>query len=69
MVKWSLDLAKYGLMHEARGSVKAQILVDCMVKLTPLEGSKIEKSGWILSAWVLMVDEASNKTGCGGKLF
>lgn len=69
MVKWSLDLAKYGLMHEAKGSIKAQILVDFMVKLTPLEGLEIEKSGWILLAWVLMVNEASNKIGCGGKLF
>lgn len=36
MVSWSIELSESGIIYEPRGPIKAQVLSDFVVELTPL---------------------------------
>jgi len=54
MIAWSVELSEFGLKYEPRGSVKGQHLADFAAELH----GPIPSSG---QAWVLFVDESSDK--------
>lgn len=58
MVSWSIELSESGIIYEPRGPIKAQVLSDFVVELTPLPDTKPQE-------WVLSVDGASNIKGSG----
>nr|KYP59710.1 Retrovirus-related Pol polyprotein from transposon 17.6 [Cajanus cajan] len=61
MMKWSIELSEFAIRYEPRGAIRAQVLADFLVELTPsAEEDSFEESKWILS-----VDGASNLGGSG----
>ncbi|XP_020208119.1 uncharacterized protein LOC109793060 [Cajanus cajan] len=61
MMKWSIELSEFAIKYEPRGAIKAQVLADFLVELTPpAEGDPSGESDWIL-----LVDGASNLGGNG----
>ena len=59
MVGWSRELSEYGLEFEARGLIKAQVLIDFVAELTPGPEAYTPKQ------WTLFVDGSSNAKGSG----
>ncbi|KAL0298790.1 UNVERIFIED_CONTAM: hypothetical protein Sradi_6538800 [Sesamum radiatum] len=59
MVKWAVELSEYGIEYHPRPAIKAQALVDFVVKITAEEGE--HKQQW----WKLFVDGSSTLQGSG----
>ncbi|KAL0362157.1 UNVERIFIED_CONTAM: hypothetical protein Scaly_1170900 [Sesamum calycinum] len=62
MVKRAVELSEYGIEYHPRPAIKAQALVDFVVKMTAEEGE--HKQQW----WKLFVDGSSNLQGSGAGL-
>nr|KYP35075.1 Retrovirus-related Pol polyprotein from transposon 17.6 [Cajanus cajan] len=61
MMKWSIELSEFAIKYKPRGAIKAQVLADFLVELTP--PAEDDSSGE--SEWILSVDGASNLGGSG----
>ncbi|RDX78620.1 Retrovirus-related Pol polyprotein from transposon 17.6, partial [Mucuna pruriens] len=59
MVAWSIQLLEFDILFESRGHIKAQVIADFLVELTPEGGKELE------GEWYLSVDDSSNHTGSG----
>nr|KYP44428.1 Gypsy retrotransposon integrase-like protein 1 [Cajanus cajan] len=60
-MKWSIELSEFAIRYEPRGAIKAQVLADFLVELTP--PAEEDSSGE--SESILSVDGASNLGGSG----
>jgi len=58
MIGWSVELSKYGIKYEPRGSIKAQASADFIVEM----GNESMANH---PSWVLYVDGSSNAKGVG----
>lgn len=61
MVKWLVELSKYGIFFEKKGSIKGQVLTEFLDELTQ-PTVDVSSSLWILSV-VREVNKASNRVG------
>ncbi|RDY04062.1 rnhA, partial [Mucuna pruriens] len=50
MVAWSIQLSEFDILFESRGHIKAQVIADFLVELTPKGGRELE------GEWYLSVD-------------
>ncbi|RDX69757.1 hypothetical protein CR513_51089, partial [Mucuna pruriens] len=62
MVAWSIQLSEFDISFESRGHIKAQVIADFLVELTP--GGEREEKG----EWYLLVDGSSNHTRSGARI-
>jgi len=60
MTTWAIELSEFGLLYEARGSMKAQFLAEFLTELPPVAEEK--------TVWLLSVDGSSNKRGSGADI-
>ncbi|XP_072060454.1 uncharacterized protein [Arachis hypogaea] len=59
LVKWSIEMSKFDIQYQPRGSIKSQYLADFVAELT---SSDPDNKG---QSWTLFVDGASNPQGAG----
>ena len=58
MIAWSVELSKFNLEYRPRGLIKAQVLTNFIVELSPPITNEEEKR-----KWTLYVDGSSNNKG------
>ena len=62
MFRWAMELSKFDILYEPRGSIKGQVYADFVAELSPGRTQQEEEVG---SRWVLSVDGSSNQQGSG----
>jgi len=65
MVRWAVELSKFDIVYEPRGSIKGQIYADFVVELSP-GGAQQEVE--LDSQLLLPVDGSSNQQGSGARI-
>ena len=60
MIGWSVELSKFDIRYEPRGTIKSQCLANFSTELAPHPDTPAK--------WVLFVDGSSNKTACGARV-
>jgi len=62
MVRWAVELSKFDIQYESRGSIKGQVYADFVAELSPGADPQEAELG---SQWMLSVDGSSNQQGSG----
>ena len=62
MVRWVVELSKFDVQYEPRGSIKGQVYADYVAELSPGSAQQEEEVSF---KWVLLVDGSSNRQGNG----
>ncbi|XP_068498322.1 uncharacterized protein [Phaseolus vulgaris] len=62
MVRWAVELSKFDIQYEPRGSIKGQVYADFVAELSPRGAPQEVELG---SQWMLSVDGSSNQQGSG----
>ena len=62
LTKWAIKLGKFGIHYQPRRAIKAQTLVDFIVKstFTQGEGAELDREQ---KHWKVFVDGSSNRSG------
>jgi len=61
MVRWAVELSKFDIQYEPRGSIKGQVYADFVAELSPRGEQEVD----VGSQWLLSVDGSSNQQGSG----
>ncbi|RDY01225.1 hypothetical protein CR513_15478, partial [Mucuna pruriens] len=61
MVAWSVQLFEFDITFERRGHVKARVMVDFLIELTPSGNIVVGETDG--GEWYLSVDGSSNQSG------
>ena len=63
MLKWAIELSKYGIKYQPRLAIKGHVMADFIVEIPqkPSQLVRSSKEGW----WILYIDGASLISGSG----
>ncbi|KAF8098772.1 hypothetical protein N665_0258s0005 [Sinapis alba] len=60
--KWAIELSEYDISYKSRPSIKAQVLADFIVEISPDQAADLDIP---VKNWILHVDGASSNKGSG----